>query len=83
MAETTYVPDPREGTTTPSREYDCDCAGGSDGGSGSGGGGIAGTGSPEGVETADVGTFYADISTNAIWVKETGSGNTGWVLYVS
>lgn len=54
--------------------------GGSDGG---GGGGIVGTGSPEGVETAEPGTFYADESTNSIWVKETGSGSTGWVLYLS
>lgn len=36
MAELAYHPDPRATTQTPpSREYDCDCAGGS----GSGGGG--------------------------------------------
>jgi hypothetical protein len=82
MPEISYVPDPRAGYTPASREYDCDCA--TSGSSSGGSGGLVGTGSPEGVVTSDPGGFYADISTNAIWVKETGTGtNTGWVLYLS
>jgi len=41
-----------------------------------------GSGSPETVVTADVGTLYLQTNgaTGAVlWVKETGSGNTGWV----
>lgn len=44
---------------------------------------IQGTGSPEGVVTAPVGTTYNDTSvTNgaALWRKATGSGSTGWVV---
>ena len=40
-----------------------------------------GTGSPEGVVTAAVGTYYTDTAlTNGAlrWAKKTGSGNTGW-----
>ena len=40
-----------------------------------------GTGSPEGVVTAAVGTFYTDTAgTNGAWrwQKRTGAGNTGW-----
>lgn len=43
---------------------------------------LSGTGSPEGVVTASVGTLYRrlDGTTNAtLYVKESGSGNTGWV----
>ena len=42
---------------------------------------IYGTGSPEGVVTAPVGTYYTDTAlTNGAlrWAKKTGSGNTGW-----
>ena len=39
---------------------------------------LTGTGSPEGVKTADPGTTYLDTSTNGFWVKATGTGNTGW-----
>lgn len=46
------------------------------------GGGIPGSqigsGSPEGVVTAEPGTMYWDSVGDALWVKETGSGNTGW-----
>lgn len=46
---------------------------------------VSGTGSPEGVVTAPVGTEYVDrAATNGAvkWVKATGTGNTGWqVLY--
>jgi hypothetical protein len=42
-----------------------------------------GTGSPEAVVTALVGTVYvqtdASPDTDAIWYKATGTGNTGWV----
>ena len=44
---------------------------------------IAGTGSPEGAVTRAAGTVYvqtdASPSTDAIWYKQSGSGNTGWV----
>lgn len=42
----------------------------------------SGTGSPEGVVTASVGSFYSrtDGGAGTSWyVKESGSGNTGWV----
>jgi len=41
-----------------------------------------GTGSPEGVLTAPVGSLYLDQSGSAgttLYVKESGTGNTGWV----
>ena len=43
---------------------------------------ISDTGSPEGVVTAAVGTYYTDTAlTNGAmcWAKKTGTGNTGWV----
>lgn len=51
------------------------------GGGGTGGAGIVGTGSPEGVVTAEPGTLYLDDTTPGsvhTWVKVSGSGNTGW-----
>ena len=49
------------------------------------GNGMSGTGSPEGVKTAAVGTRYADTAATrgaVTWVKASGSGNTGWkVVY--
>jgi hypothetical protein len=45
--------------------------------------GLVGTGFPEGVVTAPVGTQYQDLAaTNGavLWVKATGTGNTGWVV---
>jgi len=42
----------------------------------------SGTGSPEGVVTAVVGSMYTDITGGAgttLYVKESGTGNTGWV----
>ena len=50
-----------------------------------GGGDAVGTGSPEGVVTAPVGTYYTDTaSTNGAtrWYKATGSGNTGWKVVI-
>lgn len=44
-----------------------------------------GTGSPEGVVTAPVGTEWTDIAaTNGAikWIKSTGTGNTGWTVSV-
>lgn len=41
-----------------------------------------GTGSPEGVVTASVGSMYTNVAGGAgttLYVKESGSGNTGWV----
>ena len=50
-----------------------------------GGGGMVGTGSPEGVRAAGVGTIYTDLdaTSGAIrWIKKSGTGPTGWsVLY--
>jgi len=50
-------------------------------GGGGGSGPLTGTGFPEGVVTATVGTEYVDTAaTNGAvkWIKATGSGNTGW-----
>lgn len=44
----------------------------------------SGTGSPEGVVTAPVGSLYmrADGGTNStMYVKQSGTGNTGWVAF--
>jgi hypothetical protein len=44
---------------------------------------IKGVGSPEGVVSANVGTAYLDDAGSAdaiLYVKGTGTGNTGWVL---
>lgn len=89
MAEIAYVPNPREGMTPASREYDCDCVGegvgatGPAGPAGAAGFVAPGSGSPEGVVTASPGMFYADSASNSIWVKETGVGNTGWEQYLA
>jgi hypothetical protein len=41
---------------------------------------LTGTGSPEGVVTADEGDVYSDTASSTIYIKSSGSGNTGWVL---
>lgn len=44
---------------------------------------MSGTGSPEGVVTAPVGSIWTDTAatTGAIrWIKASGTGNTGWVV---
>ena len=44
---------------------------------------LSGTGSPEGVVTADPTRQYMDdagIAGAVTYIKQTGSGNTGWVL---
>lgn len=51
-----------------------------------GGGGVTtGTGSPEGVVTANPGAGYLDLTDTAhpvLWFKITGAGNTGWMNFV-
>lgn len=42
----------------------------------------SGTGSPEGIVTANVGTIYLRSDGGAgsvLYVKESGNGNTGWI----
>lgn len=39
----------------------------------------AGSGTPEAVETAGVGSIYTDTATGDVYRKTSGSGNTGWV----
>jgi len=39
----------------------------------------SGSGSPEGVVTAAVGSKYTDTATGDSYSKRTGNGNTGWV----
>ncbi len=42
---------------------------------------LSGTGSPEGAVTAPIGTLYTNVSGGAnttLYVKTSGSGNTGW-----
>ena len=44
---------------------------------------IIGTGSPEGVVTANQGTEYMDDAGTAStikYIKKSGTGNTGWIL---
>ena len=40
----------------------------------------SGTGSPEGVLVAPVGTLYTDTAGGALYLKTTGAGATGWTL---
>lgn len=39
---------------------------------------VTGSGSPEGTITAGAGTVYVRSDLSQIWIKSTGSGNTGW-----
>ena len=41
-----------------------------------------GTGSPEGVLTANPNKFYRDMAGPNLYWKSTGTGNTGWLLVV-
>jgi len=36
---------------------------------------------PEGVVTATAGQVYWNSNTQQLWVKQSGSGNTGWAPY--
>ena len=38
-----------------------------------------GSGSPEGNELAPVGTIYQDTTNGVLYIKETGTGRTGWI----
>jgi hypothetical protein len=43
---------------------------------------FSGSGSPEAVVTAPIGSLYVDTTGGAgttLYIKESGSGNTGWV----
>lgn len=44
---------------------------------------LSGAGSPEGVVTASVETLYWDTVGQTLYVKNSGSGNTGWVAFGS
>lgn len=47
---------------------------------------LTGTGSPEGVQVANVGRKYVDTAkTNGAreWIKDSGTGNTGWVVAIA
>lgn len=39
----------------------------------------SGSGSPEGAETAGIGSIYTDEATGTLYRKTSGTGNTGWV----
>lgn len=41
-----------------------------------------GTTSPEGVVTASPGITYLNTTDNSLWVKKTGTSNTGWLQMV-
>ena len=47
-----------------------------------GGSGEVCVGSPEGVITASPGTTCVDPVNHALWVKESGVGNVGWLQYI-
>ena len=42
-------------------------------------GGLTGTGSPQNVVSAPAGTTYWDSAGQSLWVKNSGTNNTGWV----
>lgn len=56
--------------------------GGGGTGTGTGMNGIVGTGSPEGVQTANPGTIYYATDTGGFYVKATGAGNVGWIALI-
>lgn len=44
---------------------------------------LSGTGSPEGVVTANVGTSYVDVANEVVYFKAVGNGNTGWIVVLT
>jgi len=48
-----------------------------------GSGGLTGVGDPEGVVTASPGATYLNTTDDSFWVKETGTGNTGWIELIA
>ncbi len=43
--------------------------------------GASGVGSPEGVVTASPGATYWDTAGQFFYVKDSGTGNTGWAIH--
>ena len=43
----------------------------------------SGTGSPQGVVTANPGATYFDVTGGGFWVKATGTDNNGWVQLIN
>ena len=41
---------------------------------------LTGAGDPNGVQVARSGQWYVDTIAADIWFKESGDGNTGWIL---
>ena len=41
---------------------------------------MIGVGSPEGAITAKAGRWYVDTDIATIWYKQSGDGDTGWLL---
>lgn len=50
-------------------------------GGGTGGGATVGSGSPEGAVTANPGAFYWDTTNGFLYIKDNGTGNTGWAIH--
>lgn len=44
---------------------------------------LNGSGSPEGVVTANTGSIYQDTTNGQIYIKQTGTGNNGWYTLIS
>jgi hypothetical protein len=51
-------------------------------GSAGGCGGLSGVGSPQNVVTANPGTTFTQIDTGSFWTKQSGTGNSGWLLLI-
>lgn len=51
-------------------------------GGGPGGGWLKGVVDPEGVVTATAPAGYVNTANQTFWIKESGTGNTGWQLFV-
>lgn len=54
----------------------------SESGAFTGGTGSVGTSDPEGSVTANTGSIYYNSNNATLWVKQSGSGNTGWVQLI-
>lgn len=70
--------------TNPTRVIEVKILNALNGGAGgvSGSGTLSGSGDPEGVVTGSPGQIYINLTVPALWVKATGTGNTGWSQYV-
>lgn len=44
---------------------------------------LNGSGSPQGTVEASTGTIYQDLESGDLYIKETSSGNVGWVKFVT